>query len=72
VDGFVFFIGIIAGTWVFAGAYDWLEPMLTALPGPDAQTLPDLLGVPEWVVLLALTAVAAVGGWLTTKPSSSK
>ncbi|MBK9492970.1 MAG: YeeE/YedE family protein [Aquimonas sp.] len=68
VDGFVFFLGIIAGTWVFAGVYDWLEPMLEALPRPDAETLPELFGVPEWVILIALTAVAAIGGWITTKP----
>lgn len=70
IDGLVFFGGIILGTWVFAGAYDWLKPVLEALPGPEAQTMPELLHVPEWVVLLGLTAVAAGVGWATTKPAA--
>lgn len=69
VDALVFFGGIILGTWVFAGAYDWLKPVLEALPGPEAQTIPELLHVPEWVVLLGLTAIAAGVGWATTKPA---
>lgn len=72
IDGLVFFAGIIIGTWVFAGAYEWLTPMLEALPGPEAQTLPQLLHVPEWVVLLALTAIAGGVGWATTKPAAKK
>lgn len=67
LDGLVFFVGIIIGTWVFAGAYDSLLPMLEAAPGPDAQTLSQLLNVPDIVVLLALTAVAAVVGWFTAR-----
>lgn len=70
IDGLVFFGGIVLGTWVFAGAYDWLKPVLEALPGPEAQTMPELLHVPEWVVLLGLTAVAAGVGWATTKPAA--
>lgn len=70
IDALVFFVGIVVGTWMFAGVYARLEPMLRALPGPEAQTLPQLLGVPDWVVLLALTAVAAGVGWVTTKPAA--
>ena len=51
IDALVFFGGLIFGTFIFAGAYDFLEPMLTALPAPEAQTIPELLGVPTWVVL---------------------
>lgn len=69
VDALMFFAGIVAGTWMFAGVYERIEPMLQALPGPEAQTLPQLLGVPEWVVLLALAAVAAGVAWATTKPA---
>lgn len=72
IDGLVFFIGIIIGTWVFAGAYDNLLPMLEAAPGPEAQTLSQLLHVPDLVVLLGLTAVAAVVGWFTARtPAAS-
>jgi hypothetical protein len=72
IDGLVFFVGIIIGTWLFAGAYDDLLPMLEAAPGPEAQTLSQLLHVPDWVVLLALTAVAAVVGWFTARPSATR
>jgi uncharacterized membrane protein YedE/YeeE len=65
VDGFVFFLGLIVGTFVFAGAYEALEPMLEALPGPEAQTLPELLHLPTWIVLLMLTACLVGVGWLT-------
>lgn len=69
LDALMFFVGIIAGTWMFAGVYERIEPMLQALPGPEGQTLPQLLGVPEWVVLLSLAAVAAGVAWATTKPT---
>jgi hypothetical protein len=72
IDGLVFFVGIIIGTWLFAGAYDDLLPMLEAAPGPEAQTLSQLLHVPDWVVLLALNAVAAVVGWFTARPSATR
>lgn len=65
VDGFVFFIGLILGTFVFAGAYEKLEPLLDALPGPEAQTLPELLHLPAWAVLMMLTACLVGVGWLT-------
>lgn len=72
LDGLVFFAGIVIGTWLFAGAYDWIEPMLKAAPGPDAQTLSQLLHVPDIVVLLGLTAVAAAVGWFTARPASAQ
>lgn len=69
IDGFIFFLGIILGTIAFAGAFTWLEPVLEALPGPEAQTVPELLRVPDWVVLLALGAVFAAVAWFTRKPA---
>lgn len=71
IDGLVFFAGIIIGTWVFAGAYDSMLPLLEAAPGPEAQTLSQLLHVPDWVVLMGLTAVAAVVGWFTARPPAT-
>lgn len=65
IDGLMFFLGLILGTIVFAGAYDWIQPMLQALPGPQAQTLPQLLHLPTWVVLALLLAVAIIVGRLT-------
>lgn len=72
IDGLVFFLGLILGTFVFAGAYDALEPMLEALPGPEAQTVPELLHLPAPVVLLMLVTCLVGVGWLTRerKPES--
>ena len=72
MDGVVFFLGLILGTVVFAGVYNAVEPMLTALPAPEAQTVPELLGLPTIVVLLMLTAVAAGVGYFTTRTPKPK
>ncbi len=64
LDGAFFFVGLVVGALAFAGTYRWLEPLLDALPGPEGQTVPQLLGVPGWVVILALAAVAVVAGLL--------
>ncbi|MFA5940330.1 MAG: YeeE/YedE thiosulfate transporter family protein [Sinimarinibacterium sp.] len=69
IDGFVFFLGILAGTAAFAGAYTWVEPLMNALPGPEAQTVSELLGVPDWVILIALGAVFATVAWFTRNPA---
>jgi hypothetical protein len=63
VDAALFLFGLVAGTWVFAGAYEALEDFLYAAEGPESQTLPQLLGLPVWVVLAVLIAVA-IGGWM--------
>lgn len=76
IDGLVFFIGIVVGTIGFAGAYTVLEPLLEALPGPEAQTVSELLHVPDWVVLIALVGVFATVAWFTrdsaSRPSPSR
>lgn len=68
LDGLIFFFGLLFGTFAFAGAYEALLPMLKALPGPEAQTVPELLGLPTWAVILALVGVAALVGWFTRGP----
>ncbi|MDN5873658.1 MAG: YeeE/YedE family protein [Sinobacteraceae bacterium] len=68
MDGLVFFVGLILGTFVFAGAYEAIEPMLIALPAPQAQTLPELLNLPTIVVLLLMTAMAAAVGYFSRNP----
>jgi uncharacterized membrane protein YedE/YeeE len=67
VDGAFFFGGLLAGVALFANAYDWVKPLLGAAQGPEAQTLPQLLGVPGWVVLVMLAIVAAAVGGLTSR-----
>lgn len=73
IDGLVFFIGLALGTFVFAGAYDVIEPILEAVPGPEAQTVPELLHLPTLVVLFMLLGVLVGVGWMTRerKPASS-
>lgn len=65
IDGLVFFIGLALGTYVFAGAYDAIAPILEAVPGPTAQTVPELLNLPTIVVLLMLLACLVGVGWMT-------
>lgn len=67
LDGVMFFIGLVLGVVLFATFFDGLIPLLTAAPGPQAQTLGQLLHLPDGVVLLVLIAVAAIGGWLTRR-----
>lgn len=65
IDGLVFFLGLILGTFVFAGAYEAIEPILEAVPGPEAQTVPELLHLPTPVVLLMLLGCLVGVGWMT-------
>ena len=61
IDAVVFVAGMIAGTTVFAYVFEPLTGFYFAAKGPDAQRLPDLLGLPEWLILAALVAVAVLG-----------
>ena len=63
IDGIVFFVGLVLGAIVFAGIYDPLQPLMNAAPGPDGQTLEQLLHVPAWLIILALAVVA----WLVNR-----
>ena len=64
-------IGLILGTFLFAGAYEAIEPVLEAVPGPEAQTVPELLGLPTPVVLLMLLACLVGVGWMTRDKSAT-
>ena len=61
-DAVVFILGMLAGTALFAALFTPLEAFYMAGQGPEGQTLSVLFGIPDWVVLLALVAMAA-GGW---------
>ncbi|QID19529.1 YeeE/YedE family protein [Nitrogeniibacter mangrovi] len=66
VDGLLFSLGLVAGTWVFAGAFDAVEGWTTAGDSAAGDTLPLALGLPEWLILAVLVAAAVaifiVGG----------
>lgn len=61
IDAVVFGIGMVVGTSAFAWVYEPLMGFYLAGKGPNAQTLPQLFGLPEWVILLVLVIFAAVG-----------
>lgn len=67
LDGIAFFVGLILGPIIFASMYDWLMPMLTAAKGPTAQTLPELLHVPQWLILAAMIAMLVGVGVMTRR-----
>ena len=66
LDGLVFMIGMVFGTGLFAGVFDWIKGFYFAAKGADAQTLGQLFGVSNWVVLAVLVVVAIAGFALGT------
>jgi hypothetical protein len=67
LDAVVFFVGMIAGTMIFAALFEPLTGFYEAARGPEAQRLPELLGVSEPVILAVLVVVAALGFALGSK-----
>lgn len=61
LDAFVFMAGMVLGTGAFAGAFDAIKPFYLAAPGPEGQTLQDLFGVSNWIILAVLVVVAVAG-----------
>ena len=61
LDGVVFMGGMMIGTGAFAWLFDALQPLYLGAPGPEAQTLSDLLGVSSWLILAALALVGVAG-----------
>jgi len=61
-DALVFIAGMVVGVWIFAGAFDAIEPLYLAAEGPKSQTLDQLIGLPT-PVILAVFAVVAVAGF---------
>lgn len=66
LDGLFFLLGIAAGTLIFNAAYPSIKSWAYAKTGPTAWTVPQLLHLPTWLVLLLLLAVLVGVGWLTT------
>ncbi|MCG7199764.1 YeeE/YedE family protein [Marinobacter pelagius] len=57
-DALVFMVGMLLGTALFAAWFGPLEELYLATSGPQGQTLMDLSGLPEWLIIVALAAVA--------------
>jgi len=60
-DALVFIAGMVVGVWIFAGAFDAIEPLYLAAEGPKSQTLDQLIGLPTPVILAVFAVVAVVG-----------
>jgi hypothetical protein len=58
VDAIAFILGMVAGTAVFAALFEPLKGFYLSGQGPQGQTLMDLTGLPEWLILLALVGAA--------------
>lgn len=67
IDAIVFFVGLLIGTFLFAGFFPQLDALTTAGELTKGDRLPELMGVPEWLVLVAMVAAAIgvyfLGGW---------
>jgi len=63
IDGLVFMLGMVIGIWAFAGVYDssLIQSVLTSAQAP-ARTVPELLGVSPWLVVVAMILLA-IGGF---------
>lgn len=68
IDGFIFAFGMVAGIWLFSSVFDsgWMQAILNS-GKVAAKTLPQLLGVSPWVVVITMIAMAAGGFALGTK-----
>lgn len=60
LDALAFVAGMVVGVWIFAGGFAWLAPLYEATPGPKAQRVSDLLGLPAWSIVLLLVLAAAL------------
>lgn len=61
LDALLFMAGMVVGVAIFGWLFEPLASFYTAAQGPEGQRLPDLLGVPTWIILVALVALAVVG-----------
>jgi uncharacterized protein len=62
MDGVVFAVGMVIGVWFFSLNFDaqWVQDILNAGKLTE-KTLPQLLGVSPWAVLLVLAVLAVAG-----------
>jgi len=62
IDGIIFALGMVAGIWGFSSVYDrdWMHSLLTS-SALAAKTVPQLLGVSPWVVVLLMAVIAITG-----------
>lgn len=66
-DAGIFILGMIAGTWMFATLFEPLREFYMAAEGPKGQTISNLLGLPDWLVLIGLILLAFAGWQLGSR-----
>jgi uncharacterized protein len=60
IDGMIYVLGIVAGTFTFAGLFPWIKGLyLAGSAGP--QTLPQLLSLPYGLVVFGVVVMAVAG-----------
>lgn len=60
LDAVVTVVGIFVGTWLFGATVDWFPGLATLYEAGSlgVSTLPTLFGIPAWVVVLLVVAMA--------------
>ncbi len=58
IDGLLFLLGLVAGTLLFAHVFDHIRPWIEGAAELPSATLPQLLHLPAWLVILVLGAIA--------------
>ncbi len=61
LDAFVFMLGMVAGSSLFAGVFDDIRGLALAAVEPRGLTLPQLFGVPAILVIAGLAVIAFLG-----------
>jgi hypothetical protein len=64
IDALLFALGLVAGTWLFAGAFEAIEGWTTVGESTAGDTLPQALGLPEGLILALMIAAAVAIFWL--------
>lgn len=65
IDGLIFMLGMVIGIFGFAGIYDssLIHSIMTSAKISE-KTVPALLGVSPWAVLIGMLVLAGIGFWL--------
>lgn len=61
LDALFFMIGMVIGAFIFAVSFDGIQGLYMAAKGANKETLPQLLHVPAWVILVGLVTLAVAG-----------
>jgi len=67
IDALFFMIGLVIGVLLFAICFEFIKPLYLSAQGPESQTLPELIHLPTWMILIILFIIAVVGYILGNK-----